>query len=73
MICFKYELLSEDDKRFYQRNLTKQGNYTLQQTVAKAGVKNMAEFHNAGYKVYTVEKLLMIYLKEKGYVTEKIF
>ena len=46
----QYESLSEEDKRFYQRNLTKQGNYTLQQTAAKAGVKNMAEFHNAGYK-----------------------
>lgn len=46
----EYELLSEAEKRFYQRKLTKQGNYTLQQTASKAGVKNMDQFHNAGYK-----------------------
>ena len=66
MICFKYELLSEDDKRFYQRNLTKQGNYTLQQTAAKAGVKNMAEFHNAGYKgLYAGETADDIFKRKK--------
>ncbi len=46
----EYESLSENEKRFYQRKLTKQGNYILQQVAVKAGVKNMAEFHNAGYK-----------------------
>ena len=46
----KYDLLSDDEKRFYQRKLTKQGNYTLQRAAISAGVKNMAEFHNAGYK-----------------------
>lgn len=46
----EYSLLNEDEKRFYQRSLTKQGNYSLQQTAKKMGVKNMAEFHNAGYK-----------------------
>lgn len=46
----EYDLLSETEKRFYQRKLTKRGNYTLQQVASKAGVKNMAEFHNAGYK-----------------------
>ncbi len=46
----EYDLLSDDEKRFYQRKLTKQGNYTLQKAAASAGVKNMAEFHNAGYK-----------------------
>lgn len=30
--------------------LTKQGNYTLQKVASSAGIKNMAEFHNAGYK-----------------------
>lgn len=38
------------ERRFYQRKLTKQGNYTLQKVASAAGVKNMAEFHNAGYK-----------------------
>ena len=42
--------LSDDEKRFYQRKLTKQGNYTLQKVASLAGVKNMAEFHNAGYR-----------------------
>ena len=46
----EYDLLTEDEKRFYQRKLTKQGNYTLQKVASTAGVKNMAEFHNAGYK-----------------------
>ena len=46
----EYDSLSDEEKRFYQRKLTKQGNYTLQKVVSTAGVKNMAEFHNAGYK-----------------------
>ena len=46
----EYDSLSDDEKRFYQRKLTKQGNYTLQRVASSAGVKNMAEFHNAGYK-----------------------
>ena len=45
----EYDSLSDDEKRFYQRKLTKQGNYTLQRVATAAGVKNMAEFHNAGY------------------------
>ena len=45
-----YNLLSEDEKRLYQRSLTKKGNYTLNQTAKKAGVKNFDKFHNAGYK-----------------------
>ena len=45
-----YESLTEDEKRFYQRNLTRKGNYSLNQTAKKAGVKNFDKFHNAGYK-----------------------
>ena len=45
-----YDLLTEDEKRFYQRNLTKKGNYSLNQTAKKAGVKNFDKFHNFGYK-----------------------
>ena len=66
----EYDSLSDDEKRFYQRKLTKQGNYTLQRVASAAGVKNMAEFHNAGYKglykVYIMVKPLMIYLKGKN-------
>ena len=46
-----YSMLTEDEKRFYQRSLTKKGNYSLNQAAKKAGVKNFDKFHNAGYKV----------------------
>ncbi len=46
----EYSMLTEDEKRFYQRNLTHKGNYSLNQTAKKAGVKNFDKFHNAGYK-----------------------
>ena len=45
-----YSVLTEDEKRFYQRNLTKKGNYSLNQTAKNAGVKNFDKFHNSGYK-----------------------
>lgn len=46
----EYSSLTEDEKRFYQRNLTKKGNYSLNQAAKDAGVKNFDKFHNAGYK-----------------------
>ena len=46
----EYNLLSEDEKRFYNRDLTRKGNYLLNKTAKKAGVKNFDKFHNAGYK-----------------------
>ena len=46
----EYNNLTEDEKRFYQRDLTKKGNNSLNQTAKKAGVKNFDNFHNAGYK-----------------------
>ena len=46
----EYSMLTEDEKRFYQRNLTRKGNYSLNQTAKKSGVKNFDKFHNAGYK-----------------------
>ena len=46
----EYSMLTEDEKRFYQRNLTRKGNYSLNQTAKKAGVKNFDRFHNYGYK-----------------------
>ena len=33
-------MLTEDEKRFYQRDLTRKGNYSLNQVVKNAGVKN---------------------------------
>ena len=46
----EYSMLNEDEKRFYQRSLTKKGNYSLNQVAKKAGVKSIDQFHNAGYK-----------------------
>ena len=46
----EYSRLSEDEKRFYQRDLTKKGNYSLNKMAASSGVKNFDKFHNAGYK-----------------------
>ena len=46
----EYSSLTEDEKRFYQRNLTKKGNYSLNQMAKKCGVKNFDKFHNARYK-----------------------
>ena len=46
----EYSSLTEDEKRFYQRNLTRKGNYSLNQTAKNAGVKNFDKFHNSGYK-----------------------
>ena len=46
----EYSSLTEDEKRFYQRDLTRKGNYSLNQTAQKSGVKNFDQFHNAGYK-----------------------
>ena len=46
----EYADLTEDEKRFYQRNLTKKGNYSLNITARNAGVKNFDKFHNSGYK-----------------------
>ena len=35
----EYSLLTEDEKRFYQRNLTRKGNYSLNQVAKTSGVK----------------------------------
>ena len=61
-----YDSLSDDEKRLYQRRLTKQGNYTLQKVATSAGVKNMAEFHNAGYRgLYNGETADDIFKRKK--------
>lgn len=62
----EYDSLSDDEKRFYQRNLIKQGNYTLQKVALNAGVKNMAEFYNAGYRgLYNGETADDIFKRKK--------
>ena len=62
----EYDSLSDDEKRFYQRRLTKQGNYTLQRVAVSAGVKDMAEFHNAGHRgLYNGETADDIFKRKK--------
>ena len=46
----EYNMLTEDEKRFFQRDLTRKGNYSLNQAAKNAGVKNFDKFHNSGYK-----------------------
>ena len=46
----EYSSLTEEEKRLHQRNLTKKGNWSLNQTAKEFGVKNFDKFHNAGYK-----------------------
>ena len=46
----EYNTLTEEEKRLYQRNLTRKGNYSLNIAAKNAGVKNFDKFHNSGYK-----------------------
>ena len=46
----EYNNLTEDEKRIYQRNQARKGNYNLNKTAVNSGVKDLARFHNAGYK-----------------------
>ena len=42
--------LPEDEKRRYRRRQARTGNYNLNITAINSGVKDLAKFHNAGYK-----------------------
>ena len=46
----EYLELTEDEKRLYNRNIARKGNYELNRIAKKSGVKDFAGFHNAGYK-----------------------
>ena len=46
----EYKELSEDEKRLYVRKQVSNGNYSLNRTAINSGVKNLAEFHNVGYR-----------------------
>ena len=62
----EYDSLSNDEKRFYQRNLTKKRNYSLNQVAKNVGVKNFSEFHNAGYRgLYNGETADDIFKRKK--------
>ena len=62
----EYNSLTEDEKRLYRRNQAKKGNYSLNQTAIKSGVKDLAKFHNAGYKgLYNGETADDIFKRKK--------
>lgn len=68
----EYDNLTEDEKRFYQRNLTRKGNYSLNIAAKNAGVKNFDKFHNEGYKgLYNGETAGEL-LEERNLDIEKI-
>jgi len=62
----KYNELTEDEKRLYRRNQARKGNYNLSKTAVNSGVKNLARFHNAGYKgLYNGETADDIFKRKK--------
>ena len=61
----EYDNLTEDEKRFYQRSLTRRGNYSLNQTAKNCGVKTLINFIMLDIWDCIMVKLLMILLKEK--------
>ena len=62
----EYRELIEDEKRFYMRNKVKSGNYNLNKTAVNSGVKDLARFHNAGYKgLYNGETADDIFKRKK--------
>lgn len=62
----KYNELTEDEKRIYRRNQARKGNYNLNKTAVKAHVKDLARFHNAGYKgLYNGETADDIFKRKK--------
>ena len=62
----EYNNLTEDEKRLYRRNQVRKGNYSLTKTAVKSGVKDLARFHNAGYKgLYNGETADDIFKRKK--------
>ncbi len=62
----EYNELSEVEKRLYRRNQARKGNFNLNKTAVKSGVKDLARFHNAGYKgLYNGETADDIFKRKK--------
>ena len=62
----EYRLLTEDEKRLYRRNQARKGNFSLNKTAVNSGVKDLARFHNAGYKgLYNGETADDIFKRKK--------
>ena len=68
----EYLGLTEDEKRLYRRNQARKGNYNLNKTAVKAHVKDLARFHNAGYKgLYNGETADDIFKRKKLEIKEQ--
>ena len=62
----EYNELTEDEKRLYRRNQARKGNLSLNKTAVNSGVKDLARFHNAGYKgLYNGETADDIFKRKK--------
>ena len=62
----EYDELPEDEKRLYRRRQARTGNYNLNITAINSGVKDLAKFHNAGYKgLYNGETADDIFKRKK--------
>ena len=62
----EYDDLSEDEKRLFRRNQVRKGNYNLNKIAVNSGVKDLARFHNAGYKgLYNGETADDIFKRKK--------
>ncbi|MBE6157323.1 MAG: DNA damage-inducible protein D [Firmicutes bacterium] len=62
----EFNKLSEDEKRLYRRNQARKDNYNLNKTAVNSGVKDLARFHNAGYKgLYNGETADDIFKRKK--------
>ena len=62
----EFNELSEDEKRIYRRKQVKSGNFNLNKTAVNSGVKDLARFHNAGYKgLYNGETADDIFKRKK--------
>ena len=62
----EYSELTEDEKRLYRRNQARKGNNSLNKTAVNSGVKDLARFHNAGYKgLYNGETADDIFKRKK--------
>ncbi len=62
----KYNELTEDERRLEIRKKISNGNYSLNRTAIKCGVKRLSEFHNAGYKgLYNGETADDIFKRKK--------
>ena len=69
----EYNELTEDEKRLYRRNQVRKGNYNLNKTAVNSGVKDLARFHNAGYKgLYNGETADDIFRRKKLIYREDI-